>query len=226
MTGPEVAQAARTALAPWESYYVITGGAAAALTGLQFVVQTLIAQRDVAPADAAAPTGGASEHATAAFGSPTVVHFAAALLLSAGLSAPWPSLGGLRLALLAAGVGGLGYAGVIFRRTRRQTAYRPVLEDWVWHVALPAAAYGGVAAAAGLVRNVGAALFVVAAMTLLLLCVGIHNAWDTVAYLTSRPQPTPGRPPDALPPSAPAPVSERVGDPDGQTSGPGIEGRF
>ena len=193
LTGPEAAHAA---LAPWTNYYEITGSAAAALTGLQFVVQTLIAQREVP-----VPAGGATDHATAAFGSPTVVHFVASLLLSAGLSAPWPSFVSLRGVLLAAGAGGLAYAGVVFRRTRRQTVYRPVLEDWVWHVCLPAGAYGGVAAA-GLVRDPGAALFVVAAMTLLLLCVGIHNAWDTVAYLTGRSQPAPA--PDGAPP-APAP---------------------
>lgn len=175
--GHEVAYAA---LGAWANYYVITGSAAAALTGLQFVVQTLIAQRDVA-----VPTEGAAEHTVAAFGTPTVVHFAAALLLSAGMSAPWPAVASARVVLGVAGVGGLVYAGVVLRRARRQTTYRPVLEDWVWHVALPAGAYGGIAGAAGLVRDPGATLVVVAAMTLLLLCVGIHNAWDTVAYLTA-----------------------------------------
>lgn len=191
-TGPEAAHAA---LEPWTNYYVITGSAAAALTGLQFVVQTLIAQADVP-----APTGAAADHTTAAFSSPTVVHFAAALLLSAGLSAPWPALGALRLVLVAAGLVGLAYVGLVFRRARRQTTYRPVLEDWVWHVALPAVAYGGIALGAGLVRAPGAALFVVAGMTLLLLCVGVHNAWDTVAYLTARPKPAPDRPTAPDPP--------------------------
>lgn len=183
--------AAHAALAPWSTYYEITGAAAAALTGLQFVVQTLIAQRNVA-----APTGDEGLHATAAFGSPTVVHFAAALLLSAGLSAPWPSLVALRLVLVASGLVGLAYAGVVLRRTRRQTSYRPVLEDWVWHITLPAVAYGGVALTAGLVREPAPALFGVATVTLLLLCVGLHNAWDTVAYLTARPASPPEPAPD------------------------------
>jgi hypothetical protein len=46
----------------------------------------------------------------------------------------------------------------------------------------------GTAVVAGAVTSgVGAAtgaLFLVAAATLLLLCIGIHNAWDTVTYLT------------------------------------------
>ncbi|HEY0778403.1 MAG TPA: hypothetical protein VGD56_10615 [Gemmatirosa sp.] len=185
LTGPATAnEPAHALLAAWANYYVITGSAAAALTGLQFVVQTLIAQSDVP-----SPTGNAAEHTVAAFATPTVVHFAAVLLLSAGLSAPWPSVASARLALLAAGLGGLAYAVVVFRRTRRQTAYAPVMEDWVWHVALPMTAYGGIAGGAGLVRDTQAAFFVVAAMSLLLLCVGVHNAWDTVTYLTARRRP-------------------------------------
>ncbi len=201
---PSGQDVARAVLTPWANYYVITGSAAAALTGLQFVVQTLIAQAAVP-----VPTGSSAEHTVAAFGTPTVVHFAAALLLSAGLSAPWPSVASMRLVLVAAGVGGVVYAGVVLRRARRQTSYRPVLEDWVWHVGLPAGAYGGIASAAALARDTGAALFVVAAMTLLLLCVGIHNAWDTVAYLTARPQPasTRDRLPEAPGPPGPGPAS-------------------
>ena len=58
-------------LARWANYYVIVGSAAGALIGLQFVVLTLIAVR---PATASAEAG-------AAFGSPTVVHFCAALFV-------------------------------------------------------------------------------------------------------------------------------------------------
>jgi hypothetical protein len=57
----------------WESFYVIVGAAAGALIGLQFVVMTLLADK---------PTL-ASPEAGAAFASPNVVHFSAALLASA-----------------------------------------------------------------------------------------------------------------------------------------------
>jgi hypothetical protein len=50
---------------------------------------------------------------------------------------------------------------------------------------LPAAAYAAVLLAAALLgRGAPGPHFVIAAATLLLLCVGIHNAWDTVTYLT------------------------------------------
>src|SRR5262245_57777927 len=72
-----------TALDGWGNFYVIVGSAAGALIGLQFVVMTLIAER---PPLRAADAG-------AAFATPTIVHFAVALLLSAVASAPWHDIG-------------------------------------------------------------------------------------------------------------------------------------
>jgi hypothetical protein len=167
------------ALHGWAEYYLIVGAAAAALTGLQFVAQTLLA------ADFGRLEMGDPESATAAFGSPTVVHFTLALVLSAVMAAPWPSLPGLRMTLAAIGAGAFVYSVIVLRRTRRQRVYHPVLEDWVWHVVLPSIAYAAVLGAALLLGDGAAgALFAVGAATLLLVCIGIHNAWDTVTYLT------------------------------------------
>lgn len=164
------------ALARWETYYVITGAAAAALTGLQFIVVTLIGDgsrdQDV------------SADSLTAFGTPTVVHFAAALLLASMIAAPWRTEGPLRTALMLAGTGGLVYGAITLLRARRQTDYAPVLEDWIWHVVLPLAAYAGlIATALMLERDIDHALFITGGSTLLLLFIGIHNSWDTVAYL-------------------------------------------
>src|SRR4051812_2489772 len=64
----------------WESFYVIVGSSAGALIGLQFVVITLIADMPLRPGDA---------EASGAFTTPSVIHFAVVLFLSAVLSAPW-----------------------------------------------------------------------------------------------------------------------------------------
>lgn len=161
-------------LAAWESFYVITGSSAAALTGLQFVVMALVAEQERA--------GGHGE--IDAFGTPTVVHFCAVLLLAAILTAPWQALPNVRLALGTAGLAGIVYSSVVLRRARRQDGYKPVFEDWLWHTILPFVAYGIVALAAmALPRNPAPALFWVGAAALLLLFVGIHNAWDTVTYI-------------------------------------------
>ena len=72
------------------------------------------------------------------------------------------------------------------RRAHSVVDYRPVLEDWMFHVVLPASAYLtiGIAALASRV-DADAALFAVAGATMLLLFVGIHNAWDSVTYIVA-----------------------------------------
>ena len=68
-------------------------------------------------------------------------------------------------------------------RMRRQSTYGPVFEDWLFHVWLPAAAYLSLASSAVVASGHGReSLFSVGGAVLLLLFVGIHNAWDAVAY--------------------------------------------
>ena len=161
-------------LASWESFYVIVGSSAAALTGLQFVVIALIADTP----------GLGSEDSVAAFGTPTVVHFCLCLFVSALLSAPWQSLAPVTWLLFGSGVVGALYTLIVVRRARRQTTYKPVAEDWLWHTILPLIAYAVlIGSALGLPRHAVPALFVVGGVALMLIFIGIHNAWDTVSYV-------------------------------------------
>jgi hypothetical protein len=71
-------------------------------------------------------------------------------------------------------------------QARRQSSYTPVLSDWIWHVAMPLVAYATAAAAAGvLLRWPAAALDMVAAAALLLLFIGIRNAWDAAVWIAA-----------------------------------------
>ncbi len=160
-------------LVRWESFYVMIGSAAGALIGLEFVVVTLVAER---PALRMADAGSA-------FATPTIVHFGGALLVSALLRVPWQTI------TLAAALWGLmGFSGIVYvvivaRRIGVQTVYRPQFEDWLFHVVLPLAAYLIlVLSALAAPFNTREALFGVGGATLLLLFVGIHNTWDTIAY--------------------------------------------
>lgn len=164
-------------LAAWESFYVIVGSSAGALIGLQFVVIALIAETQKT-------TTKRQGDAIDAFGTPTILHFVAVLLVSLIASAPWPSLSIAGVALGISGGVGLVYVGIVIRRVRRQTSYQAVMEDWIWHMVLPLIAYGIIVAAAfALRRYVVMSLFAVAGAALILLCVGIHNAWDSVTYI-------------------------------------------
>jgi hypothetical protein len=163
-----------TALSAWENFYVIVGSSAGALIGLQFVVITLIA---------AMPRRAGTAQAGAAFSTPNVVHFGSVLLLSGILSAPWQAIAPAAVLWGLLGLSGIVYEIVVFRRMRTQSVYMPVFEDWLFHVLLPFAAYTTLAVtafAAG--SHLREALFSIGAAALLLLFVGIHNAWDAVTY--------------------------------------------
>jgi hypothetical protein len=161
-------------LATWESFYVIIGSAAAALTGLQFVVVVLSAEMNAL----------GSGSATRAFATPTIVHFGAVLFISAILSAPWPALASAGIVLGISGLVGCVYAVIVIRQATQQTDYEPVLEDWIWHGVLPLIAYAALLVAAVLLSSDPTlALFVIAGTALLLLFIGIHNAWDSVIYI-------------------------------------------
>ena len=94
--GSIMQEAAVSPLTTWQNFYVIIGSSAAALTGLMFVVITLIAGARVRR----------SSGTIAAFGTPTVVHFCATLLVAAILSAPWQALWNAGLLLGLSGLEG------------------------------------------------------------------------------------------------------------------------
>lgn len=163
-------------LEAWADFYLIVGSSAGALTGLQFVVMTLTAE--------IVPPSSRGE-SVAAFGTPNVVHFCAALLVGSILCIPWGALRPPGIAV--AGCGGLGvvYCAIILKRAIRQRVYQPVFEDWLWHILLPAVAYATMlVAGVDLARNFAGPLFFIGPATLLLVFVGIHNAWDTVTFIT------------------------------------------
>ena len=155
------------------------GSAGAALTGLQFITVALLADmpiRDPAESDA-----------SDAFATPTIVHFVSVLLLAGLGAAPWHSLGPVGVLWGSGGVAGVVYTLIVIGRVRSQAAYEPVLEDWLCHALLPLVAYATLAAAGVLARgHATAALASVASAALLLLLIGVHNAWDNVTFIAQR----------------------------------------
>ena len=163
-----------TPLTGWENFYVIVGSSAGALIGLQFVVIALIANL---------PRTATEGDASNAFATPNVVHFGTVLLISGLLTAPWHSMRTVTLLLVMLGLSGAAYSLIVARRMRVQTLYQPVLEDWFFHAMLPFFAYAVLAASAYEARaHVYGPTFGIAAAVMLLLFIGIHNAWDAVTY--------------------------------------------
>ena len=170
-----MAEAASPLLAEWSSFYVMTGSSAAALTGLMFVATSFLTGREI---------GEDSHNGIAAFSTPTVMHFAAAFLVSAFLIAPWRSPVHAGVVAAVIGLVGVLYILRVMHRTRRLTIYTADVDDWMWYTILPLVAYGAISASA---TDLGAdpvrGLFILAAGVVLLIFIGIRNAWDVVTYL-------------------------------------------
>ena len=176
-------------LAGWENYYVIIGSSAGGLTGLTFVVIALI--RDSVPQDVR-PTG------LGAFVTPTIVHFCGVLALAAFMSMPHQHGATLSAGLGIGGLAGLIYGGFIAANMRRAAGpyYIPVREDWIWNVIMPTLVYAGLLVMAALIwdRLTKEALYGVAVLVLILLLIGIRNAWDIAVWMSvNRPAKPPGK---------------------------------
>lgn len=162
-------------LAPWTTFFTMTATAGATLVGLMFVVVTLVTgeQRRT---DAGA--------GLATFSTPTVIHFGAVLLVSAIVVAPWPGLAGASILVTIVGLAGFVRMVRVTHHARQLTEYDPDPEDWAWYTVLPFIAYSAVLAG-GMIMLLGPrlALWTLAAGVMLLIFIGIRNAWDVVTYL-------------------------------------------
>lgn len=163
-------------LSSWNSFYVMMGSSAAALTGLVFIVITLVndRRRDL------------TEAGLSTFTTPTVMHFCGVLFTCAVMAAPFRSTAPIDTLLVLTGAVGLFYVGRVALRASRLESYQPDLEDWTWHVVLPAIGYAAfIGSAIALNRAPEPALFAAAAAVTLLIFIGIHNAWDVVTFLAT-----------------------------------------
>ena len=163
----------------WENFYVITGSSSAALTGLVFVVSTIAAGRRRQPA---------TTSATSVFSTPTIMHFCLAFLISGIFAAPWPSLGLASTSIGLTGLFGIGYIADVIRRTPMLEGYDPDVGDWTWFIVLPMAAYIALCVSGFMLVHVPVpSSFAIGGLTLVLIFLGIHNAWDVVSYLSINP---------------------------------------
>ncbi len=168
-------ESASSIFSAWAVFYTLAGSSAAALTGLTFVVITLMQGRE-----RRTTTDG-----VATFSTPTVAHFTAVLMISGLLCAPWPSLLWPETLLALIGACGVSYHCRLALLARTFNLYTPDIEDWMWYTFLPMAAYGIVFASAVLLASETAgAVYAPAAGVALLILVGIHNSWDVVTYIT------------------------------------------
>jgi len=163
-------------IAQWQNFYVIVGTAAGALTGLMFVVIALTREMM-----ASAPRTGLRSFVT-----PTIVHFASVLGISAMLSMPRLTYTSTGWILVLSGATLLAYMTWIIR-TARRLDYNSDLEDTIFHFTLPPIVHATILVA-GLMEwsKHDWAMYLVAGSLLVLLIIGIHNAWDSAVWMVTR----------------------------------------
>ncbi len=160
----------------WDNYFFLTGSAAGGLIGLLFVVVTLTAGFERSSAMRGA----------ALFMTPTMVHFAVVLSISAVAVAPRLPLN-VQAALMAlvtlAGLANAMRASLGIARPMPD-ATAPHWSDFWCYGAAPTLLYVGLlTACALLLARVAWAPQALAALLLALLLLGIRNAWDLVTWI-------------------------------------------
>jgi uncharacterized oligopeptide transporter (OPT) family protein len=82
------------------------------------------------------------------------------------------------------GLGMVFYSIIVMRRMWRVPHYQSTVEDWSWYMAFPFIAnILLIVAGFMLSKNPSSALYIVGSAMMLLLLVGIRNAWDMVTFL-------------------------------------------
>jgi len=163
----------------WHEFYVLVGTSAAALTGIMFVVVSISPETI-----AARPAAGVR-----AFVTPIIVFFTTPLVVSGLMLAPHVAPAWLGVLLALVGFGGLVYLFWV-RSHYHWRESKLDQEDWICYVALPFVCYIVLFAAAVAISFASVVGVAALALTMvLLLVVGIHNAWDLVIWLSqNRPQ--------------------------------------
>ena len=105
-----------------------------------------------------------------------------------GLASGSTSKREIRVSHLAACLGALAIMGFVYSLTvivhARKSSYQPDAEDWFWYAGLPVLSYVVLGVAASLAWFLAAwSLFIIAAISVLFLFMGIRNSWDTVTYV-------------------------------------------
>lgn len=165
-------------LRDWHDFYLLIGTAAATLIGLMFVAAS-IGARYFTPE---------REAGLNAFLTPTVMHFTALLVACLLVLAPRHSPASLGALLVAGGAVGLAYTGRVWLGMRKLGIFGTIdLADRTWYLFAPLLAYLLMVAAGGAaLRLAEVALPLLAVTLVLLLLLGIRNAWDMTVWVTIR----------------------------------------
>ncbi len=163
----------------WNNFYYLIGSAAAGLIGLLFVVVTLTAGFERSQA----------MHGSSFYMTPTVVNFAVVLSISAAALAPGLSTSTTAILFGLVALVGLAAAtrACVGIGRPREGMPPPHWSDFWCYGAAPMAIYAAfVIACIVLLAGASGAADAMAALLVMLLLVGIRNAWDLVTWIAPK----------------------------------------
>lgn len=159
----------------WENFYVITGSAAAGLTGLTFVVIALASDANMVRLSG-----------LRAFITPIVIHFGSVLWIASILSIPGHTALSLAISMAITGLGLTLYSVATIYRMCTIESYSPAIEDWIFNASLPLiCSLALLVAGALLLQHAVWAFYIIGVVTLAMLFIGVHNAWDLAVWITA-----------------------------------------
>ncbi len=166
------------ALQGWQNFYLLAGTAAATLTGLMFVALTF---------GSSLITKETAQTARA-FLDPTYLHFVQVLATACLLTVPTltpPFLGVVLVAVATGRFVGLFWVFGRYREAHRKN--RDVeLSDWVIAIVLPLLCHALLlVTGAGFLMGAAVALSGLAIVTIALLFIGIHGAWELFVWMAT-----------------------------------------
>jgi hypothetical protein len=160
----------------WDTFFFLIGSSAGALIGLMFVVITLTAGYEPRRVSRGAPV----------YVTPIVFHFAVVFIVSVISVVPGMSPPVVAVILGLCAVAGLAYSAVTTIRLCK-SGWEDPIPDWsdkTFYGFLPTIIYAALAGAAVAVPLLmSKAVFVIGAIMLVLLLLGIRNAWDLATTL-------------------------------------------
>jgi len=128
-----------------------------------------------------------------AFLTPALVHFCGVLFQALILLTPWPSEAPAAIALGGLGLAGAAYTASFVVLIARQQFVALSAGDWLIYAGAPAVAnLSAIAGAAGVWNHRPLAIFAVAASTVLLMMLGVYQAWDLTLWIVKNRNPSGG----------------------------------
>ena len=163
----------------WQNFYVMTGGAVAALVGLMFIGVSLGSHL----------VNDEHTENIRTYVNPTLFHFVSVFVISCIVLVPTHTTTSFAILIGLVSLVGLRQVTIVVKRMRKETGNEAdEANHWIWHGWLPYLSYGmGCAVTVGLISTGSSGwLNGLAVMVVTLVVCAIRNMWILILWIASQ----------------------------------------